>query len=170
MRVNTPEYKLWKQKQNEKNLIKRTKAKKKCKKQSNIKKSPKKVPNRTFKVPQNFSIVDNPEITISFLNEIIKSVEGIRNLQKQRKSNFIRTFLIDMSLTENITSDALMYLLTIIQNTRGEKLLPIDWIGNFPKKVEVREYLKRSGYLKFMRTASENIHQVDDNIFSNNVI
>ena len=72
------------------------------------------------------------------MNEIIKSVEGIRNLQKQRKSNFIRTFLIDMSLTENITSDALMYLLTIIQNTRGEKLLPIDWIGNFPKKVEVR--------------------------------
>ena len=42
MRVNTPEYKLWKQKQNEKNLIKRTKAKKKCKKQSNIKKVQKK--------------------------------------------------------------------------------------------------------------------------------
>lgn len=28
-----------------------------------------------------------------------------------------------------------MYLLTIIQNTRGQKILPIDWIGNFPKEM-----------------------------------
>ena len=60
-----------------------------------------------------------------------------------------------MNATEVITSDALMYLLTIIRNTRGTKLLPISWGGNLPVNEIVREYVKKSGYLKYMNTSSE---------------
>lgn len=63
-----------------------------------------------------------------------------------------------------------MFLLTIIKNTRGTKLLPINWIGNFPKNSQIKEYLKRSGYLNYMRTSEENIVQVDDNILIKNYL
>lgn len=165
MRKNTAEYRNWKKFQDEKNLRKRTERKKsnerKGQKRSNTKK---RQPDKIFTVPDIFSIVSNPDTTITFLNKVIRSVEGVRNLQRQHRNNYIRTFLIDMSNTKYISSDALMFLLTIIQNTRGQKILPIDWIGNFPKEPNVREFLKRSGYLNYMKTSAENIIQVDDNI------
>ena len=165
MRKNTTEYRNWKKFQDEKNLRKRTERKKsnkrKGQKRSNTKK---RQPDKIFTVPDIFSIVSNPDTTITFLNKVIRSVEGVRNLQRQHRNNYIRTFLIDMSNTKYISSDALMFLLTIIQNTRGKKILPIDWIGNFPKEPDVREFLKRSGYLNYMKTSAENIIQVDDNI------
>lgn len=165
MRKNTTEYRNWKKFQDEKNLRKRTERKKsnkrKGQKRSNAKK---RQPDKIFTVPDIFSIVSNPDTTITFLNKVIRSVEGVRNLQRQHRNNYIRTFLIDMSNTKYISSDALMFLLTIIQNTRGKKILPIDWIGNFPKEPDVREFLKRSGYLNYMKTSAENIIQVDDNI------
>lgn len=165
MRKNTTEYRNWKKFQDEKNLRKRTERKKsnkrKGQKRSNTKK---RQPDKIFTVPDIFSIVSNPDTTITFLNKVIRSVEGVRNLQRQHRNNYIRTFLIDMSNTKYISSDALMFLLTIIQNTRGKKILPIDWIGNFPKEPDVREFLKQSGYLNYMKTSAENIIQVDDNI------
>lgn len=164
MRKNSNQYRIWKKYQDEKNLKIRTFKKKKKKK---VKKRTinNKKPNEIFIVPEKFSIIDNPSETVFFLNKIIKNVEKIRNLNKQRKnSNFIRIFLIDMSNTNYLTSDALMYLLTIIKNTRGTRILPINWIGNFPKDVKVKEYLKRSGFLKYMRTSEENIVQIDNNI------
>lgn len=166
MRKKSNEYKIWKKYQDKKNLKIRTARKKNKKFNRNSKKKlNNKKPNEVFTVPQEFSIINNPNETISFFNKIIKSVERIRNFQKQKNNNsFIRTFLIDMNNTDSITSDALMYLLTIIKNTRGTKILPINWIGNFPKEASVKEYLKRSGYLHYMNTASENIIQVDDNI------
>lgn len=122
MRKNTTEYRNWKKFQDEKNLRKRTERKKsnkrKGQKRSNTKK---RQPDKIFTVPDIFSIVSNPDTTITFLNKVIRSVEGVRNLQRQHRNNYIRTFLIDMSNTKYISSDALMFLLTIIQNTRGKK-------------------------------------------------
>ena len=119
MRKNTTEYRIWKKFQDEKNLIKRTNKKKSNKRKSSKKNTAKKRhPDKIFSVPDIFSIVSNPDTTITFLNKVIKSVEGVRNLQRQHRNNYIRTFLIDMSNTKYISSDALMYLLTIIQNTR----------------------------------------------------
>ena len=165
MRKNTTEYRNWKKFQDEKNLRKRTERKKsnkrKGQKRSNTKK---RQPDKIFTVPDIFSIVSNPDTTITFLNKVIRSVEGVRNLQRQHRNNYIRTFLIDMSNTKYISRDALMFLLIIIKNKRGKKILPIDWIGNFPKEPDVREFLKRSGYLNYMKTSAENIIQVDDNI------
>lgn len=167
MRRKSNEYKIWKKYQDEKNLQRRTKRKlnKKKSKTKKSRKNKKQVPNIIFNVPKVFSIISNPEQTIKFLNNIIIEVEKIRKLYKINKlTKYIRLFKIDMQNVEQITSDALMYLLTIIKNTRGERILPINWIGNFPKNEEVNQYLKRSGYLNYMQTAQENIVQVDNNI------
>ena len=167
MLAKSNEYKIWKQKQNEKNLRKRTKRKlkKKTSKNKKRKNNKKRVPDIIFTTPKIFSIINNPEETIKFLNNIIYEVEKIRKLYKANKqTNYIRKFKIDMIDVEKITSDALMYLLTIIKNTRGERILPINWEGNFPKKEDVKQFLKRSGYLDYMQTAQENIVKFDDNI------
>ena len=69
-----------------------------------------------------------------------------------------------MDNTTEITGDALMYLLTIIKNTRGKKLLPINWIGNFPKNENMKTFLQNSGYLKYMKTAKENLVKTNEHI------
>lgn len=168
MRIKSSEYKYWKKRQNEKNLIKRTKRKgnryasRKSGKTKYVKSHQN--PTKVFNVPKVFSIINNPEETIAFLNHIIKSVEGVRQLYKTKGSNFTRLFFINMKNIEIISSDALMYLLTIIGNTRGTKILPIIWKGNLPDKITVKEYVKKSGYLKYMKTSIENVIETDNNI------
>lgn len=124
------------------------------------------LPYKTFNVPKIFSIINNSEDTILFLNDIISHVEKIRKIVKtnNNKSNFVRTFSINMDNTTEITGDALMYLLTIIKNTRGKKLLPINWIGNFPKNENMKTFLQNSGYLKYMKTAKENLVKTNEHI------
>lgn len=162
------EYRLWKKKNDEKKNRNRLKRKRKhIKKIKNNNSNGNGVlPYKTFIVPKIFSIINNPEDTILFLNEIINHVEKIRKTVKSNnsKNNIIRTFSINMDSTIEITGDALMYLLTIIKNTRGKKLLPINWVGNFPKDEKMKKFLKNSGYLKYMKTAKENLIQTNEHI------
>lgn len=161
MRITNCKYKDWKKKNDYKKML--CKIKRKNKHKSNIKNKNK--IDKIFNVPQKFSIIDNPEETVIFLNEIIDYVEKIRKLCKINKlNNYIRYVKLNMTNTNYITSDALMYLLSIIKNTRGKKLLPVIWYGNFPENKNVKEFLKKSGYLKYMETSSENIINTDNNI------
>lgn len=161
-------YKVWKKRNDEKKNKNRLKRKRKHNKQLKIQSEKRKsiLPYKTFNVPKIFSIINNPDDTILFLNDIIDHVEKIRKIIKSRnsKNNFIRTFSINMDNTIEITGDALMYLLTIIKNTRGQKLLPINWIGNFPKDEKMKKFLQNSGYLKYMQTAKENLIKTNEHI------
>ena len=162
------QYRLWKKRNDEKknrNRLKRRHVK--HLKAESDKKNINSIPYKTFYVPKIFSIINNPEDTILFLNDIINHVEKIRNQLKtkiNKKNNFIRTFSINMDNTIQITGDALMYLLTIIKNTRGKKLLPINWVGNFPKDEKMKTFLQNSGYLKYMKTAKENLVKTNEHI------
>ena len=122
-------------------------------------------PYKVFSVPEIFSIVENPEETISFFNNLIKIIEDIR--ERIKNKNGIRTpyfFKIDMNDVKRITGDALMYLLTVIRNTRGKKSLPINWIGNFPENEELKEFLQVSGYLDYMNTDKKNLKKTNEKI------
>ena len=162
------EYKLWKKRNDEKKNRNRLKSKRKHMRQhKNVEtRRNNSLPYKTFNVPKIFSIINNSEDTILFLNDIIGHVEKIRKIVKtnNNKSNFVRTFSINMDNTTEITGDALMYLLTIIKNTRGKKLLPINWIGNFPKNENMKTFLQNSGYLKYMKTAKENLVKTNEHI------
>lgn len=165
---NNPNYKLWKKRNDEKNFRNKTKYNKKHKKSKIIlnEKNINTIPSKIFYVPAIFSIIKNPEETIKFLNEIINHVEKVRKIVKNKsnKTNFIRLYSINMDNTTEITGDALMYLLTIIKNTRGNKLLPINWIGNFPKDDKMKKFLQNSGYLKYMQTSKENLVKTNEHI------
>lgn len=164
IRITDSDYKKWKKNNDSRKLRKRIR-----RRRNNINKKRKKSKvseplGKKFIVPSIFSIINNPEETIYFLNNMINEVEKLRKITKKglKHYHYIWDFFIDMSATDEITSDALMYLLTIIKNTRENKILPVNWIGNFPKSSEVKEFLKKSGYLKYMKTASENLIHTND--------
>lgn len=162
---NDPEYKLWKKRNDKKKEKHKPRKRRKYIRKENYYNTNNKLPFKTFHVPEVFSIIKNPEETILFLNEIIEHVEKIRKrIKGNMYTNFIRNFSINMDNTTEITGDALMYLLTIIKNTRGKKLLPINWIGNFPKNERMKMFLQNSGYLKYMKTAKENLVKTNDHI------
>lgn len=165
IRKYSSRYKDWKKRNDAKKLKNRIKKKKKPKNKVKAKYKYSGTP-KIFCVPQVFSIIKNPEETIKFLNMLINEVEKIREITKNNslRVSSIKNYLINMDNTIEITGDALMYLLTIIRNTRGNKLLPINWKGTFPKSEKMRKFLKNSGYLKYMQTAKENLVNTNEHI------
>lgn len=161
---NSPKYRPWKKRNDEKKLRNRLKRTgKKCKSERAINEKKNMSYTKRFDIPKIFSIIKNPEETIKFLNIIIYEVEKIRK-KALGKDKTVRTFSLNMENTSEITGDALMYLLTIIKNTRGDKFVPINWLGNFPKDEKIKKFLQNSGYLKYMKTAKENLLQTNDHI------
>ena len=122
-------------------------------------------PVKSFQVPEIFSIVENPEQTISFLNGIIESIGDIRNKLKHDKSSELQyLFQINLKNVKRITGDALMYLLAVIKNTKGQKCLPINWSTNFPEDNETNEFLRFSGYIDFMKSDKNNLKRTNENV------
>ena len=83
IRKKDPRYKEWKRRNDERKFIRNYISKQKKKKRrknkvlNNTTRRPrnKQKPDKVFLVPTVFSIIDNPEQTISFLNDMIKEVE-----------------------------------------------------------------------------------------------
>lgn len=121
----------------------------------------KNIPYKVFVPPKKFSILYNPEETIEFFKYILNV---IKKVPKIRNSKHIYIFMINMTEVENITGDALMYLLTVMKNTKMQKDRKIIWKGNFPKNEKINKFLKESGFLKYLKTAEENLIHSDENI------
>lgn len=167
IKKTSTEYREWKKRNDAKKQRNRTKhKKKKCNNRNSISNKNSTIqPYKTFTVPQVFSIIENPEQTIKFFNSILEIIEKIRKMVKQRKNKqSMYFFKIDMKEVKKITGDALMYLLTVIKNTRGKKSLPVNWIGNFPEDMEIREFLQASGYLDYMKTDKRNLIKTNEKI------
>ena len=154
MKRNSPEYKIWILHRNEKNLKRRTR-KKKAKKaaltraiQYNTK--AKAAPNYNvkekrveFKVPLNFSFIDNPEETVQFFNGIIRFITNSQNFGKR--------IYIDISRITNLTIDALMYLLAIVNNMNENFRNKFSFSGNEPSSPEICKLFKESGFYSFVK-------------------
>ena len=67
-----------------------------------------------------------------------------------------------MRNTKKVTGDALMYLLTIIKNTRGKRKIPIVWEGNLPADSDSKRMIHNSGYLRFMQTEKKPLTKTDE--------
>ena len=154
------EYKQWKKRNDNKKLRNRINAKKNkhhCQKRK-INKTI--LPYKTFKPPEIFSILKNPKNTIKFFNDMI---DIIMRISKVKNNKHIHLLEIDMTEVVNITGDALMYLLTVMRNTKIQQNKKIIWRGNFPKNEKINKYLKASGFLKYMKTAEQNLIHSDEN-------
>lgn len=148
IRKNNSQFKNWKKKKDFKKSRKR-----KPKKVSNCKAEYKKI-----KVPLVFSIIKNPNETIIFFNKLIKEVQSVSKLPKKQ----IKKLEIDMEEIENVTVEALMYLLTIIKNTKINPKKRIEWKGNIPKEIKAQRLVLQSGYLNYMITQNSKLLHMNE--------
>lgn len=168
MNKNDIEYRYWLKKHNEKNLVRRTRQRRyKCliitkqiKYNRELKTSAnyvKEIESVKFSVPINFSIISNVEETATFFDELISFI--------CKKQNYGKKIYIDFSNTEELTIDALMYLLAIINsiNLSGKKRYFIS--GNAPKSERARRLFESSGFYKYVkRTSDVPIFRDEDNV------
>ena len=170
IRINTPLYRQWKVQQNKKNLIRRTE-KKRAEKieraaltrpRSNINNNNKSNTNnynnrKSFIAPPIFSFIADPNGTTAFFEEIIAFITTNTN---QRQELFI-----DISQIKELTIDALMYLLAIVNNLNGNFKENHTFIGNYPQDFQVRKLMHNSGFEKFVQYyGDEPITRDADNI------
>jgi hypothetical protein len=88
-----------------------------------------------IKAPINFSLTQNTEETLKFIGKI-------ENCFKRKQKVFV-----DLTGVENIANGAIVVLLSILVQFKSNK---IDFNGNFPKNLKVREFLRDSGFFKYL--------------------
>lgn len=159
---------MWLRRRNEKNLVRRTKKKatQKSARTREIRHNTaiKAAPNYNvaekrieFEAPCNFSFIDNPTATIQFFNEIISFITN--------KLNYGKKLYIDISCINNLTIDALMYLLAIVNNMNSKIRNNFSISGNVPKDPSIRKLFNESGFFSFVNyTGPEPITQNADTV------
>lgn len=145
---------MWLKHRNEKNLIRRTKKKVARKhaitREDEYNRSLKKSVSYNiethkfqFSAPLNFSFIDNPNETNSFFNKIIDFISN--------KRSFGKKIFIDISKIQNLTIDALMYLLAIVNNMNDSFNNKYSFSGNAPMDGKIKKMFAESGFYNFVR-------------------
>lgn len=147
------EYKVWLKHRNEKNLIRRTREKYYRKRQLTKKYTYNALNKKTasksgtydtvFKAPLTFSFVENKEETIAFFEDLINFISD--------KRNFGKSLFIDISYIHQLTTDALMYLLAIVNNLNANFSKKYNFSGNAPNEESVRSKFNESGFYNFVK-------------------
>ncbi len=91
-----------------------------------------------FSAPKNFSIINNPNGTIKYFNDII---DILRNKYCQKI-----TINFDISDIEDMSIDAVMYMLALVTNTK----IKHNSKGSIPKKEEIKKSFIESGFLGYV--------------------
>lgn len=151
---DTQKYKSWITHRNKKNLIRRTQKKLAVKafrtRENEYNRSLKKyIPydkeERSYKftAPLIFSFSENSEETTRFFNDIIDFISNPKNFGKK--------IFVDISNIEMLTTDALMYLLAIVNNLNDRFRNKYRFSGNSPSKPEIKKLFMESGFYDFVR-------------------
>lgn len=162
------EYREWKRRQNQKNLIHRSKKKAAIKRarsnqiKHDLMLKAEQSYNETtkkheFHAPKNFSIINNPEETSSFFSNLISFIRD--------KRNFGKALFIDISQISSLTIDALMYLLAIVNNLNANFRNKYAFSGNAPSDEKVKKMFNESGFYHFVHyQGSAPLSKNEDNV------
>lgn len=121
---------------------------KRCKRNKhaiNATKSRKQKINQIFKAPRVFSMRDNPDETIKFFNRI---------LDTEHKYSFGTHFYIDSSEVEEVSVDALMYLIAIVNDIKYNKVFQYSFEGNYPRSSTAKKIFIQSGFVNFVNSGT----------------
>lgn len=95
------------------------------------------------KVPSNFSFLNNPEETIDYFDDLVYEIK-----QKGFKSHFF----IDSKHIESVTVDALIYLISIMQNVKRIRLMKHSISGNLPLNESIKQIYIESGFMSYVQS------------------
>ncbi len=93
-------------------------------------------------IPEIFSFVKNLDETAFFLDRLIKRIE---------KKIFKQAFYIDAKNVEEVTVEALIYIIAIIYNIKANRMLQYKFTGNLPMNKNARTVFEKSGYLNYFK-------------------
>lgn len=111
---------------------------------------------KEFILPKDFSLKNNSEEVLFFCKSLIDYIK------KEKNANIF----LNMAYIENVSADALMYLLTIIKNSYA------NFKGKLPLNDEMKSIVNKTGFSKFFKTADINKPNSKENIqinFGNNI-
>lgn len=110
-----------------------------------------------FVLPKRFSIIANS-------NETIKSFNNLFSFITQRRHSQMQVF-IDLSTTEFLTIDAIMFLLAIINNLKQQYKINLSFKGNSPKVSEPKRIFTESGFYNYVKCLGKyELDRNEDNI------
>lgn len=98
---------------------------------------------KTYSAPSNFSIINNPNDTIEYFNNIY---DGI--YKKMPYANFI----IDSNEVIDVTVDALVYLIAIMENMKLIQSMKYVFQGNFPINNQANTVYEESGFVDYVQS------------------
>ena len=110
-----------------------------------------------FSAPNVFGFVYNASETSDFFNRLLRFIV--------EKRNFGTSIFIDISKISNLTIDALMYLLAIVNNLNNKYHGKYSFEGNSPLDENVKKRFNDSGFFKYVkRKGTSSILQNKENI------
>lgn len=94
-----------------------------------------------LKAPKTLSICGDTNVALNYFAEVIDTIKkcGLRD-----------TLYFDLSEVEEITADAIMYLIALINNMRRIRLLSIMCAGNVPKASAPKRVIELCGFFKYV--------------------
>lgn len=154
MKNDSPRYKQWKKRQNQKNIEQRSRRKTKKKtvqtnKQANNLATKKSgtynvgTRNYEFRAPLHFSLLSNSEETLDFFKKVTSFITDHKN--------FGKSLFFDISDISILTIDALMYLLAIVNNLNANFKNRYFFSGNVPTDEKVKKLFSESGFFHFVK-------------------
>ena len=91
--------------------------------------------------PKNFSLVKNPEETMSFFMDFKNEID---------RNQYGTHFFVDSKNVEFVTVDALIYLIAILQNDKQNNYLRYSFAGNYPESENAKKIYTESGFTDYV--------------------
>ena len=91
--------------------------------------------------PTTLSVFDNPTETLAFFNKVSETIHSMKYHEK---------LFFDLASIQNVTVDAIMYLIAIIRNTRRVRSLELDCLGNVPQSENAKKIFETCGFYDFV--------------------
>lgn len=107
------------------------------------------------RAPKMFSFVDNTEETIKYFMDIKKEIE-------KRKHNEV--FFLDSSDVEQVTTDALIFVLAILYNLKLSVIMNYGFSGNLPKEKRAENVYLESGFMNYVNSKKAGMTKVDNKV------
>lgn len=98
--------------------------------------------------PEIFSFKYNLDETVDFCASTLKSLN--RYMYKS-------TILMNLNNVEEVSADAIMYLIAIIRNYKTAKIRLFSFCGNYPNNAIARNVFVESGFLSFVNSNSKKL-------------
>ncbi len=97
---------------------------------------------KMYTVPHIFSLTNNPNETIEYFSSIIKGIN---------KRQFRSVFIINSTDVVEVTVDALIYLIAIMENMKQNKINQYTFRGNLPKDKSASRIYNISGFIDYVK-------------------